>query len=322
MHRLRCALGRQHADPRGGVVAGDPGFRQGRHIGQVGGTPRRSHTERAQLAALDVREHVVDAGAAHRHPAAEQIRERLRAAFIWHVVQLDPGHRGKQRTQQVLRAAIAGRRVVNRARLGFRQRHQLRDVPGRECDRHHQHIRRRAKIDHHFKIADRIVVELFVQRAADQVRVGGDQQRVTIRRRLGDKLRPDGAARARLVLDGDALLPQVLQLEREDARRRINCAAGGIRHHQFDRVVWVGAGLGDGHSRHQRGGGERKEGLNHSHTLPDFASQAGAFQRHHPIVIEFKRVLISTLFVVIVTTCYISIHPRINRKECHDERRT
>jgi hypothetical protein len=89
----------------------------------------------------------------------------------------------------------------------------------------------------------RQILERIVRHVGKQILVERDlgrrsnQQRVAVGRTLGDKLRPDHAARAGLVLDDEILAERLAELDRQYARHQIGAAAGGVGHDDVDRPV-------------------------------------------------------------------------------------
>ena len=88
-----------------------------------------------------------------------------------------------------------------------------------------------------------------------------EQHGVTVRRRLGDAARAGHAAGAGHVLDHDLLAEDFAQPRGENARERVDRAAGGVRHdhgHRAGRPILRACGEGCEQER------DRRDGSNHS----------------------------------------------------------
>ena len=72
-----------------------------------------------------------------------------------------------------------------------------------------------------------------------QRRIGRQQQRVAVARRVGDIFRPHAAASARPILDHDLLVPGFGQIGRQRAREQIDRAARRIGNDDVDRAVRI-----------------------------------------------------------------------------------
>ena len=76
-------------------------------------------------------------------------------------------------------------------------------------------------------VAEKIEFEFVVERGVDRVRHGGEQQRVSIGRRVHDGFGADVAAGARTVLGHEGLAQPVGQPLADQARGDVDAAAGG-----------------------------------------------------------------------------------------------
>ena len=97
-------------------------------VGTSGSCGRRCGVEIASarsLPALMCSQHRRHRVEVHVDLAAEQVDDRLAAALVRDVVDLDVGELGEQRAGEVLRAADAGRGVGHLAGLRLRERDQL-----------------------------------------------------------------------------------------------------------------------------------------------------------------------------------------------------
>ena len=124
------------------------------------------------------------------------------------------------------RRAGPGGRVVQFAGPLLGVVDQLLHGLGRKIRRHHQHVLRGADQHHRLEVAHRI--EALVRRDGDvhRQRLRAEMQRVAVGRRLRGLRRADIAAGAGAVLDHDLLAPHLAELRGDDARQRIERAAG------------------------------------------------------------------------------------------------
>ena len=185
-------------------------------------------------------EHAGHARNRQRNLAADKIGGRLAAAAIRNVIELHAGHRAKQRGEQVLAAAVAGRRIVDLAgpRLGVGDQllqglHRQRRIDDDDARFATDQRDRR-------EVVDRIESQVRIQGRTDRIGLRSQQQRVAVGRRLGDELAADRRSRAGLVLDEDRLPETLGQLLRDQAHRAVDRASRRKRHddaHRPRRVV-------------------------------------------------------------------------------------
>jgi hypothetical protein len=98
------------------------------------------------------------------------------------------------------------------------------------------------------EVALGVVRKLGVGRRDDRVRRRHHQQRVTIRRCLGDRISAHDAARGRAIVDDHRLAERLLQMRLQQTRGRVVEPAGRERHDQPDRPAREGLrGGGRGH---------------------------------------------------------------------------
>jgi hypothetical protein len=112
----------------------------GRCVGHDGRALEAGHAQRAQLAALDVRQHRRHLRKHHADLAAQQVIDRRAYAFVGHVQQLHAAIERHQLAGQVRLAAGARRGKADAAGLLRGQRQQLLDGAGRHGGVHHQHV--------------------------------------------------------------------------------------------------------------------------------------------------------------------------------------
>ena len=86
-------------------------------------------------------------------------------------------------------------------------------------------------------------------------REGADRphaQRIAVGRRLGGEIETHGQRAARTVVDDDLLTYFIGKRGTKQARDRVGCAAGGLRHDEMDRTVRIlGRGAGRKGAREQ-----------------------------------------------------------------------
>jgi hypothetical protein len=145
------------------------------------------------------------------------------------------------------------RAVVERGGLRLGDRQQLGDIVGRHGGMRHQRMMQHREAGDRLEILHRIVAELTIEVRIDREgHVGAEQQRVTIRRRLGHVFGRDLRVAARLVLGDDLLIPHLAEIERQHARGRVGGAAGRGGHDDGDGFAREGLCVGSGRDRSQR----------------------------------------------------------------------
>ena len=127
-HRSRRAGRREEAEPEWHLYAFDARFLHGRHIRQHIGALRARDGERAQPPRAHVLRDRHGVGEAELHLARDQRGERGRAALVGHVLDVGAASQLEELRGEVLRGPRAGRGIVERLRLLFRQRDQLLEV--------------------------------------------------------------------------------------------------------------------------------------------------------------------------------------------------
>ena len=161
--------------------------------------------------------------------SGKQIDHRGRRAFVRYMHDADTGHGLEQFGREVRLAPAARRTVKQFTGMFLCKRNELPDRFHRHRVVHDQYLRGRYQHRNRREVPDRIVGELAIQTRIDGVRGRKDQQRVTIRRRLGDILGADIGARPRAVVDDDLLPPFLGQLLPQSAREYVRRAAGRER---------------------------------------------------------------------------------------------
>ncbi|MNL27734.1 hypothetical protein D3C87_1493420 [compost metagenome] len=113
----------------------------------------------------------------------------------------------------------------------------------------------------------RQILQRVIRHAREQARVDGQRHGlqadgVAIRRRLGDRIHTDIAARAGAVLHHEGAAEALRPGIRNQARGDVCAATGGVGHDQADRALRIGLGRGrahDGGAGEQGGTGEVAE---------------------------------------------------------------
>src|SRR5215467_7959751 len=124
-------------------------------------------------------------------------------------------------------------------------------------------------------VADKMEIELVVERRVDCVRGTNQKKRITIRRRAYDRLDTDIAAAARPVLD-DELLPEPLRQPLSyQARDDVGATSGGKSDNDAHRPRRIGLRSRDARQRRQRGSADgqmQKLSAGKFHLEPPFTS--------------------------------------------------
>ena len=236
-HLGRRAGGRHQAAPEIRVVPRQPGFGEGRHVGQCRIALRPGDGERAYLARLDVRQQHHLAFEDRLHLAADQVVDRRRATLVRHVQQVDAGGRleklgGKMRRRAAAGGRVrelAGRLLGERDELLQRARGHARVHRGDDGAARYQADRRKGAL--------RVVREIAIQCGRDGERArAAVKERVAVRRRLCGGGRADGAASARAVVDDDGLAESLGELLADEAADDVGRPARRERHDEMDRL--------------------------------------------------------------------------------------
>jgi hypothetical protein len=188
-------------------------------------------------------------------PAGDHVQHRQAAAAVGHVDDVHAGQGLEHLAGKVRARAVAGRGVVEPARVVLGVAHQLGHRGHRQRRRHHQHQRDLGHARDRREVGHRVETQLAVQRLVDRVRaVGAVEQGVAVGRGLRHRLRADVAAGAAAVVDEHRLAEDLRQPRRDAAGDGVGPAAGGEGHDEPDRLVGV---LGGGHAAGQQAQGER-----------------------------------------------------------------
>jgi hypothetical protein len=175
------------------------------------------------------------------HLPGEEVGQRDGGAAIRHVQYVKPELLLEQLHPEMLQGADAGRRIIELARLGPGRRDQL----GHGIDRQHGGIdgqRDAAGRDHadRREARKRIEAQGLEQARIDRVRRAAHQHGVAVRRGVGDDLRAERAACARLVVDHHRLSPALGELLSHRAGDDVEAAARRIGNDQRDALGGIG----------------------------------------------------------------------------------
>ncbi|MNN14367.1 hypothetical protein D3C81_1274280 [compost metagenome] len=206
-----------------------------RHLADQRHARALGHGQQLELAGLHLRirrQHPV-----HQHLSGTThgVRNRLRATLVRHVL---PGRAGgllHRHARQVRRAADGRHGEVQR--LLVRQGHQFLEVVGRHGRMHHQQVGRVGQHRHALEIFLRAEAQLGVHGRADGQRAHiAQQQRVVVRAGLRHHGRADVAVGARAVVHHHGLAQRFAERLADQAGDDVRRAAGGVGHHQPDRL--------------------------------------------------------------------------------------
>ncbi len=254
--RLRGADRHHHADPDGGLVAGNAGLGEGRDVGQRDRARAPAGAQGLDLVGLDQRRHRGHRVEHHLDLAAEDVVARARAAAIGNMDKVGARQVFEQLARHVVVRALAGRGVVELAGLGLRERDEFLHVVGRHGRVHHHHELGAKQHRDRNEVAQQLIGLVGDQGLVDGLGGRHHDQGVAVGRRLRAFGGADHRAGARPVLHHEALLERLPQLLREHARENVGRAAGAERHDHPDHMVGIillrhggrGQGQAEGHA--------------------------------------------------------------------------
>src|SRR6267378_3801314 len=254
------------------VEVREPELREARRIGREHRAPLPGHRDHGELARPCMRQRGMHRKDRELYLAAEQVGERLGGALVRHVQDVDPETLLQELDREVLRRAVARRRVVELALA--RGSLELLQVPDRQRRRiHHQrHITVRYAPDRR-EVPDRIVRNRLVQGRRDGEGIHRHHQRVAVGWRLGHGRGANVAARAGLVVDDHRLFPALAQLRADGARDDVDAGSRRVGDHQRNGAA--GVGLRSRIKRDQRQGRQQKS----VHSFPSMRSSLTALSK-------------------------------------------
>ena len=190
--------------------------------------------EKMQLAGLHVRD-VVDL-VHHLHGVGQQVVERVGAAAIGHVQDVDAGAVLQHLEPQVRRGAEPRRTVGQLAGVGLGVVDHLLEGLGTDGGMHREAGDEIADArDRHEAVG--VVRRLAHVRQHGERRVGAHQEGVAVAGRLRGRLGADHAAGAGAVLDDELLPERLAELLRPGPADQVAAAARRVRNDELDRLV-------------------------------------------------------------------------------------
>ena len=192
----------QRIPPRD-VEARQHGFGDRRQLRRAGEALRRGDGEAAQLPFAHQRQRAAEGVEDDVDAPRDDVGHGGSGAAVGNVGHLDAGAALEQLAGEMGRAAGAGRRERGPAAVLLGIGDELRDRLRRRGVRHRHDIRIGGEQGHRREIGECIVAERREQKAVDGKRQRREQDRVAVRRRMGDRLGADIGAAAALVLDDD-----------------------------------------------------------------------------------------------------------------------
>ena len=156
-NRLRRLFRRPESEPHIIFIARNAGFGDCGNVGHERRTLFAGDRERANGAAFDLAQCARQIVEEHWRLPRYDVGIGWRRAAIGHVREVNAGHQLEQLHRQMLSGAIAGRRVVDLARLRFRQSDEFFDRMCRKIVAYHEDERKLRQHPDGREIADRIV---------------------------------------------------------------------------------------------------------------------------------------------------------------------
>jgi hypothetical protein len=144
------------------------------------------------------------------------------------VDQADAGHEFEQFASDMLGSANAGRRHIDLARIGLGVGNEFRNGSRRKRRMHLHDERHEVDPSNRRDIAEKIEVELFIERAVDSILRIDQQESVAIGRRASGRLGRNIAAGTGANLDDELLAEALRHPLRYQTRRNVRRATGGL----------------------------------------------------------------------------------------------
>ena len=258
--RLRRAGRRHHADPEIALVAGQSHLGDRRHVRHQFGAMVAGDAEHAQPPGGDLRMRGRIGVELELHDVGEQVGHCRRSAAIGDMRHLDADALQQQFHGQMRQRADAGRGVIELARILLGVGDEFLERLERRSRIADQHLRHRGDDRDRHQVFFGVVRQLRLQRGVDGVVRRRQQDRVAVRRRLGDGVGGDDTAGARLVFDHDRLAQIFSHLRGHHARDDVDRAAGRERQQQTDRPFRIFGEAGPGLRQNQRERSQRQRG--------------------------------------------------------------
>ena len=248
------------------------GFGKRRQLRQQSGVLGGGDRERADIAAVERRARHRNGVEADLEETAHHVEVQRVRAFLRNLLDRDAGLLREQHRGQIIDRADARRADLIRLLGALHQGNQFTDGVNRQILVHQQQRRRRSDQADRGEILARIVADILVKvRAGRQGRGIAQDDRVAVRRCVGDLAGADGAAAAGIAtFDDDLLAERDTHLIGDRARHDVVGAARRQRNDQRDRPVRIvvrrdRAGHSERGDRRQNRNGRRQPRQN---TLP------------------------------------------------------
>jgi len=181
------------------------------------------------------------------HHAAGQVGQRRRGALVRNHAGLAADQRHQPFAGDLVGGAAAA--VIEFARVLAGRLEQLLGCLVRRVGRHEDAHGSERQARNRRQVLQRVIRQLVVQGHVGGHRpVGGEQQRLAVRRGGGDQVGRDDGIAAGAVLDQHGLPQLFAQALRRVARHRVRAGSGRIRH---DQAYRAGRILRQGRARHQ-----------------------------------------------------------------------
>src|SRR5262245_52514748 len=172
------------------------------------------------------------------HMARNEIVKRRRAAAIRHLGKLDAGNVREPLDHDVLLATGSSPERVVQPRLLLRKGYQLSNRIHAKGRMHREHNWLARQLDDRSEVLQRIDIRLEGMGRARDV-IGGDKQRIAVRRTLGRSLDTDVASSTRPVLYKELAAEDPRQIFADDAGSCVGRAAGGKGYNHAHRPRWI-----------------------------------------------------------------------------------
>ena len=238
--RQRHVRRRHQALPGIRLIAGKPGFEQGRHVGQGLDPSADGDAERFHAALSHQPGHRSNIAEHDRYMAGYHIAKRRTAAAIWNVPDVGAGHALEQFHIDVMRRAHPARRITELARPRLGELDQVGHRTDGQRRVHHQHERHCGDQRDRRKIHQRIVGQFLVDaRVEGQRGARGRQQRVAVGRGARHISAAGGGPLPRTILDDERLAQSPFEALRQVSRQRVGPAAGRVRNHDANGLGWI-----------------------------------------------------------------------------------
>src|SRR5262249_28867169 len=170
-------------------------FAYGWNIWQRIRTCAGGHRQRTKITGPDVLNCRRHRGEHYLHLPGQQIGQRGRCAAIGNVEHIDTSQHFEKITGYVSPTTVTLGTHGDFARISFGIGTEYSNVLRRKRRRHHHNIRHAADTGNRHDVTDEVVIELLIERRVGRIRMGGQEERITVRGRTRDELGADIAGR-------------------------------------------------------------------------------------------------------------------------------